>query len=81
MSENTMNKNRKKQSSSGFGDHRGGPMAMMKGDKAKNFKGTMKRLLSYMNQYKLKISIVFLFAIASTVFTIIGPRVLGKATT
>jgi ATP-binding cassette, subfamily B, multidrug efflux pump len=66
---------------SGFGGRRGGPMSMMKGDKAKNFKRTMKRLLAYMSQYKFRIIIVFIFAIASTVFTIIGPKILGLATT
>lgn len=80
MSDNTM-KNNKQNPRQGFAGRGGGPMAMMKGDKAKNFKSTMKRLLGYMNQYKLKISLVFLFAIASTVFTIIGPKILGKATT
>ena len=81
MSNHSINKNRNEPSNRGFGGRRSGPMAMMKGDKAKNFKGTMKRLISYMNQYKLKISIVFLFAVSSTVFTIIGPKILGKATT
>ncbi|WP_304224322.1 ABC transporter ATP-binding protein [Gracilinema caldarium] len=59
----------------------GGPMAMMKGEKAKNFKGTMKRLMRSLAPYKLSIGIVFLFAIASTVFSIIGPKVMGEATT
>lgn len=60
---------------------RGGPMAMMKGEKAKNFKGTMLRLLSALAPYKMRLSIVFLFAIASTVFSIIGPKIMGQATT
>jgi len=59
----------------------GGHMGMMKGEKAKNFKGTMKRLLSYLAKYKVTIFFVFLCAIASTVFMIVGPKILGKATT
>jgi ATP-binding cassette subfamily B multidrug efflux pump len=60
---------------------RGGPMAMMKGDKARDFKGTMVKLIQYLGSYKITILIVMIFAIASTVFTIIGPKILGKATT
>jgi ATP-binding cassette subfamily B multidrug efflux pump len=59
----------------------GGPMAMMKGDKARDFKGTMIKLLRYIGSYRVAIVVVMLFAIASTVFVIIGPKVLGKATT
>ena len=58
-----------------------GPMAMMKGEKAKDFKGTIRRLVSYMEKYRVRIVVVFLFAIASTVFTIAGPKILGQATT
>ncbi|HSR46387.1 MAG TPA: ABC transporter ATP-binding protein, partial [Anaerolineales bacterium] len=59
----------------------GGPMAMMKGDKARDFKGTMAKLLDYLGAYKIAIVVVMLFAVASTIFTIIGPKVLGMATT
>lgn len=59
----------------------GGPMAMMKGDKARNFKGTMLKLIQYLGAYRLSISIVMLIAIASTIFAIVGPKILGKATT
>jgi len=59
----------------------GGPMAMMKGDKARDFKGTMIKLIQYLGSYRVTIMIVMLFAVASTIFTIIGPKVLGKATT
>ncbi len=48
--------------------------------KAKNFKGTMKRLLSYLSKYKLQIIMVIIFAIVSATFGIVGPRVLAKAT-
>jgi ATP-binding cassette, subfamily B, multidrug efflux pump len=60
---------------------RGGPMAMMKGEKARDFKGTMAKLIKYLGAYRLAILIVMLFAAASTVFSIIGPKILGQATT
>ena len=59
----------------------GGPMAMMKGEKARDFKGTMARLIGYLGSYKLAIVVVMIFAIASTVFSILGPKILGMATT
>ena len=60
---------------------RGGPMAMMKGEKARDFKGTMLKLIQYLGSYKVSILIVMLIASASTVFMIAGPKLLGKATT
>jgi len=54
---------------------------MMAGEKARDFKGTMAKLFQYMGAYKLQLAIVFVFAIASTVFSIIGPKILGNATT
>ncbi|RLE01511.1 MAG: ABC transporter ATP-binding protein [Bacteroidetes bacterium] len=59
----------------------GGHMGMMKGEKARDFKGTMSKLLAYLGSYNIGILIVMVFAIASTVFTIIGPKILGRATT
>lgn len=59
----------------------GGPMALMKGDKAKNFSGTMKNLAEYLGSYKLGTSIAILLAFLSTVFTIFGPKILGDTTT
>jgi ATP-binding cassette, subfamily B, multidrug efflux pump len=59
----------------------GGPMAMMRGEKPRDFKGTMRKLIRYLGSYRLPIIIVMLFAVASTVFSIIGPKILGKATT
>ena len=59
----------------------GGPMAMMKGDKARNFKGTMVKLIDYLGRYKAVVIIVFIFAIASTAANIAGPKLLGNATT
>ena len=61
--------------------HGGGPGAkMMPGEKAKNFKKTMKTLIGYLAPYKFRLLAVFIFAIASTVFTIISPTILGDAT-
>ncbi|MGH1158756.1 ABC transporter ATP-binding protein [Bacillus mycoides] len=63
----------------GGGGHMGG--GMRKIEKAKNFKGTMNKLLQYLKPYKLSILIVILFAIGSAAFTIVGPKILGNATT
>ncbi len=54
---------------------------MMPGEKAKNFKGTMKKLIQYMSKYHAAIIVVMIFTVGSTVFNVIGPKVLGKATT
>jgi ATP-binding cassette subfamily B protein len=59
----------------------GGPMAMMKGDRARDFKGTFRKLVQYLGAYKTPILIVMLFAVASTIFSIAGPKILGQATT
>ena len=65
---------------------RRGPMGgrhgrMGTGEKAKDFKGTMKKLFTYLSEYKIGIFFVMIFAIGSTVFNIVGPKILGKATT
>lgn len=57
-----------------------GPAGMMPGEKAKNFKGTMLALWKYVKDFKWHITAVFIFAIGSTVFTIVSPKILGKAT-
>src|SRR3954469_1356715 len=57
-----------------------GPM-MMGTQKARDFKGTMRKLIQYLSAYKLQIVIVIIFSIASTVFTVVGPKILGMATT
>ncbi|MFR0018610.1 MAG: ABC transporter ATP-binding protein [Paraclostridium sp.] len=68
----------KKQSTSKMG----GPMGGMRGtEKAKDFKGTMKNLFNYLKPYRISIFIVVIFAIGSSAFSIVGPKVLGKATT
>jgi ATP-binding cassette subfamily B multidrug efflux pump len=59
----------------------GGPMAMMPGDKASDFKGTMVKLIRYLGKYKVAVLIVILFAIGSTAANIAGPKILGQATT
>ncbi|PFP31108.1 ABC transporter [Bacillus sp. AFS073361] len=59
-----------------------GPMGMgMPVQKAKNFKGTLNRLISYLKPYKLQLLAVLISAIISTIFAIVSPKILGKATT
>lgn len=50
------------------------------GEKAKDFKGTMKKLLNFIGKYKVGILFVLIFAVGGTIFNILGPRVLGNAT-
>ena len=60
----------------------GGPGAgMMPGEKAKDFRGSFKKLLAYIGKYKFAILVVVIFAAASTVFNVMGPKVMGHATT
>ncbi|WP_195923190.1 ABC transporter ATP-binding protein [Clostridium tepidum] len=63
----------------GFGPGHGGPMGS--GEKAKDFKGTMKNLGKYIMPYKIHIIFVIVLAIGSAAFSIAGPKILGKATT
>jgi len=66
----------------GHGPMGGDPMAMMrKGEKPRDFKGTLKKLVQYLGRYRLLIVFIWLLAIASTVAMIVGPKILGKATT
>ena len=51
------------------------------GEKAKNFKGSIKKLFIYLAKYKFAFLFVIIFAIGSTIFSIIGPTILGNATT
>ena len=83
MSEKDM---RAKQESStrrrGGGGHMGPGGGMMQGgEKARNFKGTMKKLIKHLSVFKISIIIVVIFAAASSIFSIIGPKILGHATT
>ena len=61
----------------GHGPGRG----MMPGEKAKDFTGTIQKLFAYLGSYRIVLGVVILFAIGSTVFNIIGPKVLSKVTT
>ena len=64
------------------GPMRHGPGApMVVGEKAKDFKGTMKKLIAYMDRYLPSIILALICAVAGTVFSIFGPKILGKATT
>jgi ATP-binding cassette subfamily B protein len=64
-----------------------GPMGMgmgpgmASGEKAKNFKATMLTLFSYMSEFKARLILVITFAVFSSIFSIVGPKILGKATT
>src|SRR5450759_1871437 len=65
----------------GFGGGHGGPGAMMPGEKARDFRGTMTKLIQYLRVYRISILLVLFIASLSTVFTIVGPKILGQATT
>lgn len=57
----------------------GGPMAPV--EKPKDFKGSMKKLVRYIGKYKIAVAVVMFCAAASTIFAVIGPKILGNATT
>lgn len=68
--------------------HSGRPMmghghghGMVSGQKAKDFKGTVGKLFSYLGKYRIGLAVVMVFAVGSTIFSIIGPKVLSKVTT
>ncbi|MEO1815650.1 MAG: ABC transporter ATP-binding protein [Acetobacterium sp.] len=65
----------------GMGRGPGGPAGMMPGEKPKDFKGSLKKLARYLSAYKISLFFVLIFAVASTVFMIVGPKILGNATT
>lgn len=65
-------------------NRRRGPMGghgMGPGEKAKDFKGSIGKLAVYVGKFKLSIVVVMIFAVCSTIFSVIGPKILGKATT
>ncbi len=64
-----------------MGGPMGGPMMGAPGAKARDFKGTMKKLIQYLGEYRGLIIVVFVFAIFSTAASIAGPKILGNATT
>jgi len=77
----SINSDKKKTTqSSGFGHGPMGRGMVGMAEKPKNFKKTMRKLIAYLKPYRLLISIVFVFAIASTVFSIASPKILGNAT-
>jgi ATP-binding cassette subfamily B protein len=65
----------------GPGGGPGGPPGGMVGPKAKDFKASMLKLLGYISVFRVRIGIVVVFAVFSTVFSIVGPKLLGKVTT
>lgn len=59
----------------------GGPGGMGSVEKAKDFKGSITKIFKYMSRYKFQLIAMFIFAIGGTIFSIVGPKILGKATT
>lgn len=59
----------------------GGRGIQAAGEKAKDFKGTMNHLKQYLMEYKISVFVVIVFASCSSIFSIVGPKILGKATT
>lgn len=78
MAENTNLTPKKPPAKRHRGPMGGGPM--MSGEKAKNFKGSVAKLAKYMSKFKLAMISVFIFAVGSTIFNIVGPKQLAKAT-
>jgi ATP-binding cassette subfamily B protein len=81
--QNTPPGGRRGRGSEGVGPMGSGPAAMMGagGAKAKDFRGTLKKLIRYLSAYKAAIISVTAFSVLSTVFAILGPKILGNATT
>lgn len=61
--------------------HMGGGHGMRPGEKAKDFWGTIRKLIRYMSIFKIQMFFVLIFAVGGTIFNIVGPKILGKATT
>ncbi|WP_432707050.1 ABC transporter ATP-binding protein [Gottfriedia acidiceleris] len=80
MSNSNKNTFQNRDSGRGPGQMFGRSIPMAPGQKAKDFKGSMAKLMSYLGAHKKTIVFVFILAIISTVFTILGPKILGKAT-
>ena len=81
MSQNTKIQQPQRRQGPMGGPMGGGPMSMGSGEKAKDAKATLKKLLKYLSPYNVGLIFVLIFAIASTVFTVVGPKILGEATT
>ena len=77
--ENTNMKNSASSSQAGPGPQRGGPPMSRPVEKAKDFKGTLKRLFGYLKPQKTSLSIVVIFAVIATSFTVLGPKISGTA--
>ena len=73
-----MSKHKKNTAKGPFGGMHGG---LSSTEKAKDFKGTIIKLMSYIGDYKFAVAVVMLFAIGSTFFNVIGPKILSRATT
>ncbi len=76
-----MSENREYSKNRNMGRRGPGGHGMMPGEKAKDFKGTTRKILSYIGRYKIAIVLVMICAVMGTVFNIVGPKVLSKATT
>ncbi len=76
-----MSENREYSKSRNMGRRGPGGHGMMPGEKAKDFKGTTRKILSYVGRYKIAIVLVMICAVMGTIFNIVGPKVLSKATT
>jgi len=63
----------------GFGPP--GSHSQMQGEKPRNFKATMAKFMKYISEFKMTVLVVIIFAMVSTVFAIVGPKIIGKATT
>jgi len=74
-----MSDNKKKTSRGRSPGHGLGHMPI--GEKAKDFRGTLKKLLHFLGHYKIGAILVLVFAMAGTVFFVVGPKILGNATT
>ena len=76
-----MSENREYSKNRNIGRRGPGGHGMMPGEKAKDFKGTTRKILSYVGRYKIAIVLVMICAVMGTIFNIVGPKVLSKATT
>ncbi len=76
-----MSENREYSKNRNMGRRGPGGHGMMPGEKAKDFKGTTRKILSYVGRYKIAIVLVMICAVMGTIFNIVGPKVLSKATT
>lgn len=76
-----MSENREYSKNRNIGRRGPGGHGMMPGEKAKDFKGSTRKILSYVGRYKIAIVLVMICAVMGTIFNIVGPKVLSKATT